>query len=203
MGATVTVTLDRAGFYPAGGGRVVVNIQPAVKLLPLHLPERGEIKRRLAKAVVAALPGDIAKRELKKVEQMLGWSGDQLQIRQLPNEWGPGNLLTLEIESQHVTEVFTGFGTKGVSAEAVAERAIQQARRYLAANVPVGEYLADQLLLPMAMAGGGSFLTHLPSEHTKTNMQVIARFLPVTINLNEIGPDICGVQAEIKRTGGY
>src|SRR5580692_4256546 len=105
MGPTVNVTLERAGFYPAGGGRFIVNVQPAAKLLPLHLPERGEIKRRLAQAVVAALPGEIAKRELHKVEKMLGWSGEQLQIRQLPNEWGPGNLLTLEIESQHVTEI--------------------------------------------------------------------------------------------------
>jgi RNA 3'-terminal phosphate cyclase (ATP) len=194
MGPRVTVTLERAGFYPAGGGRVVVHVEPATKLTPLHLQARGEIKRRLAKAVVAALPGEIAKRELKKVEKMLGWSADQLQIRQLPEEWGPGNLLTLEIESEHLTEVFTGFGMKGTTAEAVAHNAVHQARRYLAANVPVGEYLADQLLLPMAMAGGGSFLTHSPSEHTKTNMQVIGRFLSVPIKIAEMGRDICRVQ---------
>jgi len=105
------VTMERAGVYPAGGGRFFVNVEPAAKLLPLHLPERGEIKRRLAKA----LPGEIAKRELGRVEKMLGWSDEQLQIRQLPDEWGPGNLLTLEIESEHVTEVFTGFGMKAVA----------------------------------------------------------------------------------------
>jgi RNA 3'-terminal phosphate cyclase (ATP) len=189
MGPSVTVTLERAGFYPAGGGRVIVHIQSAAKLMPLHLPERGEIKRRLARAVVAALPGEIAKRELAKIEKMLGWSGEQLQIRQFPGEWGPGNLLTLEIESEHVTEVFTGFGIKGTTAEAVAEQAVQHARRYLAANVPVGEFLADQLLLPMAMAGGGSFLTQPRTEHTKTNIQIIARFLPAAITLEQMGRD--------------
>ena len=194
MGPTVNVTLERAGFYPAGGGRFVVNVQPAAKLLPLHLPERGEIKRRLAKAVVAALPGEIAKRELQKVEKMLGWSGEQLQIRQLPNEWGPGNLLTLEIESEHVTEVFTGFGMKAVTAEAVADQAVQQARRYLAAKVPVGECLADQLLLPLALAGSGSFVTHSPTRHTKTNIEVIACFLPVRVAMNEIGRDVWRVE---------
>jgi RNA 3'-terminal phosphate cyclase (ATP) len=188
-GPKVTVTLERAGFYPAGGGRVVVHIEPAKKLTPLHLPARGEIKRRLAKAVVAALPGEIAKRELKKVEKMLGWAADQLQIRQLPEEWGPGNLLTLEIESEQLTEVFTGFGMKGTTAEAVAHNAAHQARRYLAANVPVGEYLADQLLIPLAMAGCGSFLTHSPSEHTKTNVNVIGRFLPVSIKMTEVARD--------------
>ena len=89
MGPTVEVTLDRAGFYPAGGGRFTVAIQPAAKLLTLALTERGEIKRKQATAMVAGLPGEIAKRELDKVEQMLGWSGEQLQIQQLPAAWGP------------------------------------------------------------------------------------------------------------------
>jgi RNA 3'-terminal phosphate cyclase (ATP) len=194
MGPAVNVTLERAGFYPAGGGRFVVKVQPAAKLLPLHLPERGEIKRRLAKAVVAALPGEIAKRELQKVEKMLGWSGEQLQIRQLPNEWGPGNLLTLEIESEHVTEVFTGFGMKAVTAEAVADQAVQQARRYLVAKIPIGESLADQLLLPLALAGEGSFMTHSPTRHTKTNIEVITRFLPVRVALAEISRDVWRVE---------
>jgi len=194
MGPTVHVALERAGFYPAGGGRFFVNIEPSAKLSPLHLLERGEIKRRTAKAVVAALPGAIAKRELEKVEQRLGWIGEQLQIRQLPSEWGPGNLLTLEIESENVTEVFTGFGEKTVTAEAVAEQAVQQARRYLAAKVPVGEHLADQLLLPLALAGGGSFLTHSPTRHTRTNMEVIAKFLRARITLSEVARDVWRVE---------
>lgn len=99
-----------------------MTIEPAAKLSRLDLPERGEIKRREAKAVVAALPGEIAKRELSRVEHMLGWAGEQLQIRQLPKEQGPGNILTLEVESEFVTEVFTGFGMRGTSAEAVAEQ---------------------------------------------------------------------------------
>jgi RNA 3'-terminal phosphate cyclase (ATP) len=94
-----------------------------------------------------------------------------------------------------VTEVFTGFGEKRTSAESVADQAIQQARAYLAANVPVGEHLADQLLLPIAMAGAGSFVTHLPTEHTRTNILVIARFLPATIALTHIGGDRYRVEA--------
>jgi RNA 3'-terminal phosphate cyclase (ATP) len=196
MGPCVTVELERAGFYPAGGGRVVVKIEPAAKLQPLHLPARGDITRRLARAVVAALPGEIARRELARVTKVLNWTGDQLQIRQLPNDWGPGNLLTLEIESAHVTELFTGFGMKGTSAEAVAEQAIRQARRYLASDVSAGEHLADQLLLPIAMAGEGSFATLCPTEHTRTNIEVISRFLPVSIQLDEVTRDVW--QVEVK-----
>jgi len=189
MGPTVTVSQERAGFYPAGGGRFVVNVSPCEKLSPLHLPERGEITNRLAKACVAALPGEIARRELAKVEQRLGWTGEQLQIRQLPQAWGPGNVLTLEIASEHVTEIFTGFGEKSVSAEHVADQAISEAREYLAAGVPVGRHLADQILLPLAMAGGGSFVTYSPSRHMTTNAEVIAKFLPIRVVIRKTEGD--------------
>jgi RNA 3'-terminal phosphate cyclase len=150
----------------------------------LHLPERGEAKRKLARALVAALPGAIAKRELEKVEKVLGWSGEQLQIRRLPDAWGPGNILMLEVESEHVTEMFTGSGTKGVTAEAVADDAVRQVRRYLADGVPVGPCLADQLLLPMALAGAGSFRTQAPTQHMTTNVEVIRQFLPVKMTVD-------------------
>ena len=201
MGPSVSVTLERAGFYPAGGGRFVVRITPCTKLTPLHIPERGEIRSRTAKAVVAALPGEIARRELAKVTQRLGWAQEQLQHRQFPAEWGPGNLLTLEIQSRYLTEVFTGFGTKGVTAEAVADQAIQQVRRYLSSEVPVGECLADQLLLPLAMAGAGSFLTLASTRHTQTNAEVIARFLPVVISLQKAGRDQCRVEVSHSHAG--
>jgi RNA 3'-terminal phosphate cyclase (ATP) len=186
MGPTVRIEMDRAGFYPAGGGRWKVEIRPVAKLAPLHLLERGQTKRKLAMAWVAALPGSIAKRELEKVEQRLGWAAEELQIRQLPDEWGPGNVLMLEIESEHVTEVFTGFGMKGVSAESVANEAIQAAREYIAAVAAVGPFLADQLLLPLALAGSGSFTTQMLTKHGQTNIEIIKRFLPVQIAQRQV-----------------
>jgi RNA 3'-terminal phosphate cyclase (ATP) len=181
MGPQVHVSVERAGFYPAGGGRVFVNVDPTRTLAPLRLDARGAVTRKLAKAVVAGLPGSIGVRELEKIGQLLDLSEDQMQIRQLPAEWGPGNVLTVEIDSEHVTEVFTGFGMKGVSAEAVAEAVARDARRYLGADAPVGLHLADQLLVPLALAGEGSFTTLEPTRHTTTNCEVIQRFLPISI----------------------
>jgi RNA 3'-terminal phosphate cyclase (ATP) len=57
-------------------------------------------------------------------------------------------------------------------------------QRYLAADVPVGEHLADQLLIPMALAGGGEFRTVPLSSHTTTNAALIERFLPVRFALS-------------------
>ena len=185
MGPKVEAALERPGFYPAGGGRFVVTITPVDRLLGFDLLERGEIIRRRATAVVSALPRHIAERELDAVERKLGWPREWMTVEEVAEPRGPGNVVTVEIESRHVTDVFTAFGTRGVRAEAVANQAVRAARRYLSADVPVGEHFADQLLLPLALAGGGSFKTLAPSNHTWTNLEVIGRFLDVEITFEE------------------
>ncbi len=90
-------------------------------------------------------------------------------------------MVLIEVEHETVTEVFTGFGRQGVSAEAVAANAAREARDYLAASHSIGPHLADQLLLPMALGGGGRFTTGPLSDHTRTNIATIQRFLDMPI----------------------
>lgn len=73
--------------------------------------------------------------------------------------------------------LFTGFGERGLSAERVGVAAADEAAEYLAAGVPVGRHLADQLLLPMALGGGGAFRTVRPSGHTRTHVELLRSFL--------------------------
>jgi RNA 3'-terminal phosphate cyclase (ATP) len=54
---------------------------------------------------------------------------------------------------------------------------------YLALDVPVGKYLADQLLVPVTMAGGVKFRTLSPTRHTMTNIEIIRKFLDIDIRL--------------------
>ncbi|WP_256574647.1 RNA 3'-terminal phosphate cyclase [Pseudomonas sp. PA15(2017)] len=79
------------------------------------------------------------------------------------------------------------FGQNGVRAEAVADRAIEPLRQWLVSGAAVGEYLADQLLLPMALAGSGSFTTTHLSEHLQSNIQVIEAFCPVAVRCMQAG----------------
>ncbi|MFI4917688.1 MAG: RNA 3'-terminal phosphate cyclase [Phycisphaerales bacterium JB060] len=189
MGAKVEVDLVRHGFYPAGGGKISVRIEPARSLTPIEILERGKTTRRLAIASVAGLSGSIAKRELAVIAKRLTWLEHELRIDQLPEGVGPGNVIGIELESEHTAEVFTGFGERGVSAEKVAEAVAGQVRRYMALDAPVGEHLADQLLLPMALAGGGAFRTGPLSRHCTTNAHVIERFLPVKIHTEGVSQD--------------
>jgi len=198
MGPRVTAELERPGFYPAGGGRMSVTIEPAARLSRLDLPARGEVLARRAKAVVANLPISIAERELKVIARKMSWQRDWMKAESVERSPGPGNVVTIEIECEHVTEVFTGFGERGLRAEAVAEKAAQQARRYIGSEAAVGEYLADQLLIPIAMAGGGSFTTGPLSRHATTNIEVITRFLDVSIDCSQLADRVWKVDVTDK-----
>ena len=196
MGPTVDAKLVRHGFYPRGGGRIEIQIDPA-PLQPIACEERGAELSQAATATFAALPREIAERELKVVRKMLPeWPDDALAIRELPEEQGPGTILVLEAAFEHVTEIVSGFGKLGLSAEKLAATAANRMKGYLASNAFAGPYLADQLLLPFAVAGGGSFTTVKPSEHCRTAADVIARFLPVrcTFAESENGSHLVTVQ---------
>lgn len=188
MGPAVTCALEMPGYYPAGGGRFSISIVPAEKLSPLEITERGKLMKRLAQAVVCRIPANIARRELQTVQSMLNWSEDELQPVVLQGTHGPGNVLMIEMIFEKISAMFTGFGERGVPAETVARKACKEAREYLASDAPVDTYLADQLLLPLAMAGKGRFITMPPSRHTLTNIEVIQKFLDINIacsTLNE------------------
>jgi RNA 3'-terminal phosphate cyclase (ATP) len=185
MGPRISATLIRPGFYPSGGGRIEVEIAPAPRLERIELVERGALRRVEARAQIAALPGEIADRELAAVEKVLGWPQEARIIERLHEELGPGNILMLEAEFDHVTEIASGFGQLGVTAQTVGEKAAKRMAGYLASRAAVGPYLADQLLLPMALAGGGRFTTVKPSAHSRTAAAVIERFLDVRVSFEE------------------
>ena len=184
MGPQITSRLEQHGFYPAGGGRFTVEITPAEKLTPLNLQSRGESTGRTARALIANISPGVAHRELKVVHEKLGWPAESLLVEKVESN-GPGNALVLELASENVTEVFTGFGERGVLAETVAEKVVQAAREYLASGVPVGEHLADQILISIGLARSGSFVTGKLSRHTRTNIEVISKFMPTTFRMDQ------------------
>lgn len=189
MGADVQLMLRRHGFYPAGGGEVEAAIHPAPngRLLPLHLTERGELQEAYAEALAAGIPRQVAARELAQIGHLLGWQGDRLREPTLRQNEGPGNALMATLRYARHAEVFTVFGEKNVSAEQVAQRVADELGRFERSGAVVGEHLADQLALPLALAGAGSYTASEISLHTEANFEVIQRFLPVQFSLQSQG----------------
>jgi RNA 3'-terminal phosphate cyclase (ATP) len=176
MGPKVTARLIRHGFFPRGGGRVEVEIDPA-PLRRIECMDRGALVTRTATAFIAGLPGEIAVREIAEAKKRLpDWPEDAFAIRELPEDQGPGNILLVEAMYEHTTEITSGFGRVGLSSEALAKETAQRMAGFMATNAFAGPYLADQLLLPFALAGGGAFTTVKPSLHARTAADIIARF---------------------------
>jgi RNA 3'-terminal phosphate cyclase (ATP) len=181
MNATTSIVLDRHGFYPAGGGQLTVGVQPTKTLQPLVLRERGALRRIVARAIISSIPSNVADRELRVAARYFDLAEENLEHINIRPALGPGNAFMIIFEFDELTEIFTGFGERGVSAERVAEHTCRDAKQYLNASVAVGPHLADQLLLPLALAGGGEFSTIAPTQHARTNAALIEKFLPVKI----------------------
>ena len=183
MGADVDLELLRHGFYPAGGGELRASVRPVEALGPLDLLSRGDLLRAQATSIFSGVPADVGKRELATLAEQIGAELGELlcEMRGLSSREGPGNALLLELQYAGLTELFTAFGEKGVPAEIVAQRLAKEVLHFHRSGAAVGEHLADQLLLPIALAGSGSFRTSTLSSHLQTNIEVIQRFLPVDI----------------------
>jgi RNA 3'-terminal phosphate cyclase (ATP) len=182
MGVRVNAEIARYGFYPVGGGRFTVTIEPTKSLSGFDLLDRGAAENRCATALVSRLPEHIGQRELDYIAGKTHWPPEAFQLKVLSDTVGPGNALIIEAHSQFVSEVFTGIGRLRVPAEEVAEEAFTELREYLEADVPVGYHLADQLMLPLGIAAwqtgrGGRFRTLPLTLHSTTHMDVLRTFL--------------------------
>jgi RNA 3'-terminal phosphate cyclase (ATP) len=190
MGAHVDIAFERYGFYPAGGGAWSASVYPIKSLARLELVARGEVRSQRAGAIVAQVRSSVAIREVDTLASLLGWDRASCRSLVVQDSRGPGNALLATVESEHVTEVFTGFGERGVRAEDVAERVANETARYLRAGVPIGEHLADQLLLPMALGDGGVFRTLRPSGHCLTQVALLKLFLGTSPVVTEESEDV-------------
>jgi RNA 3'-terminal phosphate cyclase (ATP) len=181
LGPKLKVKQRRPGFYPAGGGCIEVTITPPSAWEPLELIERGRPRGRSARALVGRLPVSIAERELRVIRRKIGWDEEELHAEEVRDSRGPGNVIMLTLDYEHVTEVFTGFGARRIRAEQVARSALDEACHYLDSDAPVGEHLADQLLLPLAIGAGGTFRTTTLTDHAVTNIAVLRAFLDLEV----------------------
>jgi RNA 3'-phosphate cyclase len=187
VGFKAILSLDRAGFYPRGGGRIKAEIYPANTLSPMHLFDRGNLAKVRILSVVSNLDPEIGRRQSSQALRRLGSSGisgeigDELRI--LPAA-GKGTMLLLLAEFDRTRCCYFSLGERGKPAETVANEAVDQFLAFLDSGGVVDQFLADQLLLPLALVPGESeMLTSVVTSHLLTNAEVLRRFLPVEIRI--------------------
>ncbi|MEY4750677.1 MAG: hypothetical protein RIQ60_2891 [Pseudomonadota bacterium] len=194
LGVGLDLNLRRHGFYPAGGGEFTAVITPPAngqRLQPFDVLERGAPVEHYAECLLAGVPANVAHRELSALLPALGWGYAQVRATTLRQNEGPGNVLVATLVHEQVSEVVTAFGQKGVSSEQIAERVVRELRAYQAGSGALGVHLADQWLLPLALAVVASgrpaaFSCTELSLHARSNIDVITQFLPVQVTVERL-----------------
>lgn len=189
IGPQLSGELTRYGFYPAGGGIVRYRILPSQALRGIELLDRIGTMRPHVTAIVSDLPKSVAERECDTICRKANWRRDAMEVMEVSDPAGPGNVVMIQVGFDHVTELFTGFGKVGVKAEQVARGVLREARRFLACDAPVGEYLADQLLLPLGLAasqGKSSRFRTMPlTQHSRTHIDILRKFLDIAVQVRD------------------
>lgn len=183
LGLEAAVNQQAYGFFPAGGGAWNSEIKP-VNLSGVNGSSRvmffGEARSMLEpkitlRALSSNLRASINEREINHFCHLAVGYSVEVENRQV-TALGQGNALVAEIEMGGWRNVFVQLGQSGLSAERVAEKLFHQCMQFINSGAQVSEYLTDQLMLPLALTGGGQFTTHNLSLHAKTNADVIKMF---------------------------
>ncbi|MHC4172634.1 MAG: RNA 3'-terminal phosphate cyclase [Planctomycetota bacterium] len=191
--------LIKHGFFPAGGGKITFDIQPRQKNIhqTINLCEPGKEPQIHARIYTAKLPVHIAHRQQKLLVQSK-LEFQNVEHIEVTDSDGPGNCVMIRVCNGSRTTVFTAFGMRGKPSRKVISEVVNLAKDFLASGAAADRFLADQLLIYMAMnsrfAGGrkmgaslkaGCYTTNELSSHLLTNMEIIKKFLDVNFRAEQ------------------
>jgi len=192
MGVSGEAVIERWGFYPRGGGKIQLKIDPVHELKPISLTERGLLKKVRGISAISNLPKHVAERQrehvLKRIQSELKIEAEITTLYDTPSN-GPGSFLFLLAEYEKARAAFSSLGARGKPAEKVADEAVDSMKDFIESDGCIDAHLADQLVPFLAVAKGNSFFTTTQmTEHLLTNLWVTGHFLEAKLrNWGEIG----------------
>ncbi len=178
--------LIKHGFFPAGGGKITFDIKPWEKGTERIIEhcEQSREQQIYARVYTARLPVHIAQRQQKLLLES-GLNIQNIKHIDVTDSDGPGNCVMIRLCNGGRTTVFTAFGMRGKPSQQVVDEVVKMARDFLASGAAVDRFLADQLLIYIAISKTGCYTTNELSSHLQTNMEVIKKFLPVNFNVDQ------------------
>jgi RNA 3'-terminal phosphate cyclase (ATP) len=193
-GLRAAVSVERRGFFPAGGGRATLRVEPARPsgLERLELVERGSLD-----AVTAYATASDGLADAEVAERLAGAAADALadlpvrvdEVVAYDGTRSPGAVVVLAVRAGDARAGFSALGERGVPAERVAERAASDLRAWLDGDAPVDEHLADQLVVPLALCGGRVRVPRV-TAHLRSNVALVRAFdREVSLSVDESGAD--------------
>ncbi len=178
MGISCDMEILGRGFYPEGGGRVVVDISPTPRLTPLQLTSAGKVLAVDGIAFAQNLPEHVATRtKHSAVKALLKMPSVQVNTDlRKGHSTGAGIVLAARCENTVLGE--SVLGERGIRAEKLGEDCASNLIETVRSGATVDEHMLDQVLPYLALADGESrILAEGITQHAETNMRVIEKFL--------------------------
>ena len=192
IGVSVDLNIEKWGWYPIGGGKVLAQIAPKREFTPFTITERRKLKRVKGISAVSNLPREIAERQRNQVISVLSQRGisADIEIISAPSP-GKGTLVFLHTEFENAVAGFDALGAIGKRAEDVANDSCHAMFEYLDTGGALDPHLADQVIPYLALAGGKSeFTTSRITQHLLTNIWVVKQFMDAHIEVEgEVGEE--------------
>jgi len=188
MGVEAECSVGRRGYYPRGGGEVEITVAPA-RPRPLVLETPGRLLHVGGVAHVANLPAHVADRMRAAAAAPLAAHRAQIDATVLREDEavGQGGAVVVWAKTERALLGAGRVAERGVRAESLGAAAGDELAADLAAGAALDVHAADQLLVYLALAGGGAFTTRAISRHAETAMWLIAQFLPVSFDVSRAG----------------
>ena len=190
MGAQVEVTVQRRGYYPRGGGEVMVAVQPR-RLKGLCIGSPGAVKEIRGIAHVSNLPAHIVTRMQKTVARILADIAHveiEPQILGEHQAIGQGGAIVLWARTGQALLGGSEVAQRGVPAERIAGTAAQALREEIMAGATLDIHASDQILIYATLAQGPScFLARTFSSHAQTTLWLLQQFLQLRVDTGPAG----------------
>jgi len=199
--ANISINIVRRGFYPKGGGEVLLEISPRFKVNEYKnfdefledISKIGKINlyvEDIKKIEIYSVSSyelkerNVAERMAEKAKELLEINGLPVKVRiDYAKTLSPGAVITLVAKTNTYVFGSDSIGEKGITAEKVAENAVSKLLRVIKNRVSIDEHLADNLI-PYLMLVGGYFSTYELTGHLSTNIWVCKQFFNKEVKLN-------------------
>jgi len=176
-GVDAAVDVERRGFYPAGGGVATLSVDPSTPAA-IELTERGERRgvRLYSVASEELADADVAERQARGAAAALP---DDVDLIERTAEYAEtdsiGTAVTLRAEYETVLAGANALGERGKPAEEVGEEAVREFVAFDAEDAAADRYLADQLLVWLALAGGEVTIPQV-TNHAESSVDLLGEF---------------------------
>lgn len=201
IGYEIDVRVPARGFYPQGGGEMIVGMGRGEHVLPLSLEQRGRFIGIDGVCFTQKLPDHVAERMASTARKTLAGHAPAVKLamdRRQGHSIGAGIFLSAQYERTVLAS--DALGEKGISSEKLGELAATSLLRKMGSGETLDTHAADQILPYLSMAAGPStFLVSELSMHLRTQMELIRRFLEVRIDAETAG-DLYRVSVTPSRT---